>query len=346
MLTKVMKLTLYSLSILFFPIYSFTAPVDEPVLNRDVSAMISSTQSVPEENQIILYLDLFDPKDPSEHPDPAFSKFEDFTQKMTELYPKRPLRKVEVENLTDLQMNLTQQLKETEVISHLVIRGHGGSTQITDIEGRRFVVSAIEVGSSRELLTFTCPLELDESQINQEHLDLTLDQLNVKSNQIFSEIQGRFTENPRVLVTSCFILEGTEKEAHRKAKAIAHVLGLRNGTFYANKTSGMSKPFRLTFSDFLRNLPHYKNPLIKVIGSTTICAVIAGHSNFPKTSRFLMMGGPLMGCGLILFPYFQNFYDLHEYNNSNKGYRAELSDGQVRLVPTDIFEYREDYFLH
>lgn len=56
---------------------------------------------------------------------------------------------------------------------------------------------------------------------------------------VFREIQGRFAQNSRIMISACRIVAGDESEAEQNFKLLQRSFHLKDSLIYANRTDGM-----------------------------------------------------------------------------------------------------------
>ena len=138
-------------------------------------------------------------------------------------FPNRPIRVITPGVSENLAEEIHENLHDGEVVSHLVINGHGNSRDghyatILLLVGQREYRNYMPVNSpklvppnSNKSDTYCSPAEV---------------------------LEGRYSKDAKIYFNNCYLLKGDEKNAIAKAYALAELFAFRNGEFYANKIAG------------------------------------------------------------------------------------------------------------
>jgi hypothetical protein len=297
---------------------------------------------ISEEKQVILTIELMEASDPARNSESNYKSFED---NMRRIYPGRQIRRILAMNFDELEHELKHILKSDEMISHLVISGHGHSQNFS----KENAESQIAFGgrNSDVSLKFTFDSVSDPSDIDPETLHRLLDRVNrldsPQTIKALSGIRGRFTRGAQVYITSCYILIGSEDDARKKVYAISNALGLTEATLYANKTAGQR------YKSYLEFLEHIeRKSLIQLCGyavASGMASHVASRLNCPVISGI----SSALGTFFATLPTACYCKILYNYNYvHNHGYLCNISGiagSEVTLTPIRSDDFEKKHFI-
>jgi hypothetical protein len=291
-----------------------------------------------EEKQVILFLDFMGHSDLSE------CTFEHFESEMKQVFPHRPIRRVQAQTQAELKHKLQNLLEEGELISHLFVDGYASSGSKT--QGDRYCKYFVDQGSirhkygvimstylnvaglyktttyfdqERERLIFTDDNfhqfgayghdhDEDNGENGYEEQIRSLNESNSKTIETLAGIRGLFTRHPILLFSGRVLLWEAQDAGEIQFRSIAHSFGMMNGSIYGNYAGGE----RTDFKDDVD--------------------VQGNHKQWSNCPSFVFK---MAFC-------FLTYYQVGVSKNS--GYHCEIDSGKMCLEPTSFVSFKNSVF--